>query len=89
MAVDLQYTLSKAGIDVGSQRMGKLMVQQSTENGYKNLGGGVRQKKSQGIQWRMSSGWKLEKYLGKYSQNHRKAWVGRDFKDDPVSTPLS
>lgn len=45
MAVDLQYTLSKAGIDVGSQRMGKLMVQQSTENGYKNLGWGGEAKK--------------------------------------------
>lgn len=39
MALDLQYSLAKPGIDVGSQRTEKLMVQQSTKDGYKNLGG--------------------------------------------------
>ncbi|RMC06551.1 hypothetical protein DUI87_15988 [Hirundo rustica rustica] len=34
MAVDLQNSLAKPGIDVGSQRMGKLMVQKSTGDRY-------------------------------------------------------
>lgn len=76
---------------MGSQRMGKLMVQKSMRMGSKTWGGGEvkKKKKSQDIQLRMPSSWKLEKYLGKYTQNHRKAWVGKDLKDDPVSTPLS
>lgn len=33
MAADLRYSLPKAGVDVGSQRPGNLMVEQSTEGG--------------------------------------------------------
>lgn len=55
MALDLQHSLAKPGIDVGSERKEKLMVQQSTEDGYKNLGGVRQKKKSQGIQLRMPS----------------------------------
>lgn len=43
MTLDLQYSLAKPGIDVGSQRGGKLMVQKSVRMGTKTWG--VRQKK--------------------------------------------
>lgn len=33
MAVDLRYSLPKAGVDVASQRLGKLVVEESTERG--------------------------------------------------------
>lgn len=33
MAVDLRYSLPKAGVDVASQRLGKVVVEESTERG--------------------------------------------------------
>lgn len=65
------------------------MVQQSVRMGTKTWAGGEAKNKSQDTQLRMPSGWKLEKYLEKYSQTRRKAKVGRHLKDNPVSTPLS
>lgn len=74
MTLDLQYSLAKPGIDVGSQRGGKLMVQKSVRMGTKTWGGEAKKKnKSQDNQLRMPSVWKLEKYLGKYSQTRRRA----------------
>lgn len=61
MAVDLQYYLPRAGVDVVSQRLGKLMEEQSTEGGQKTRGKNKTKQTNQPqhIQLRKSSGQKL------------------------------
>ena len=58
MAAGLRHSLPKAGVDAGSQRLGKLAVEQSTKGGEKKLGTHTPPK-PQSHQLRVASGQKL------------------------------